>query len=43
MPGASSLTMSQRTAPRAWWARTEAMEVKQIVASEVATAIFTMC
>ena len=41
MPGASRLTMSQRTAPRLWCARTLEIEVKMMVAIEVAIAIFT--
>jgi hypothetical protein len=41
MPGASRLTMSQRTAPRLWWARTLEMDVKMMVAMEVAIAILT--
>ena len=41
MPGASRLTMSQRTAPRWWCARTLDREVKMMVAIEVAMAIFT--
>ena len=41
MPGASSLTMSQRTAPRLWWARTLESDVKMMVAIEVAIAILT--
>ena len=41
MPGASSLTMSQRTAPFLWCARTLLTEVKMMVAMEVAMAIFT--
>ena len=40
MPGASRLTMSQRTAP-AVMGRTLEMEVKMMVAMEVAIAIFT--
>ena len=39
MPGARRLTMSQRTAPRWWCARTLEMEVKMMVAMEVAMAI----
>ncbi len=42
MPGASSLATGHSTAPRPWCASTEATEVKQIVASEVAIAIFMM-
>ena len=41
MPGASRLTMSQRTAPRWWCARTLDRDVKMMVAMEVAIAIFT--
>ncbi len=41
MPGASRLTMSQRTAPRLWCARTLDTDVKMMVAMEVAIAIFT--
>ena len=41
MPGASVRTMSQRTAPRLWCARTLEIEVNRIVAIEVAIAIFT--
>ena len=41
IPGASSCTRSQRTAPRAWWARTLLMEVNRMVAMAVATAIFS--
>ena len=41
MPGDSRLTMSQRTAPRLWCARTLESEVKMMVAIEVAIAIFT--
>ena len=39
MPGAKPLTISQRTAPRAWCARTLEMEVNMMVAMEVAIAI----
>ena len=42
MPGASTFTTGHSTAPRLWCARTEDSEVKQMVASEVATAIFTV-
>ncbi len=42
MPGANIHTTGHRTAPRFWCARTEDSEVKQIVASEVATATFTV-
>ncbi len=42
MPGASSRTIGQSTAPRWWCARTDDSEVKQMVASEVATAILTV-
>ncbi len=42
MPGASSRTTGHSTAPRRSCARTEETEVKQMVASEVATAIFTV-
>ncbi|MNN67499.1 hypothetical protein D3C81_1831370 [compost metagenome] len=38
MPTASQRTISQRTAPRLWWARIELIEVKAMVASEVPTA-----
>ncbi len=41
MPGASVRTMSQRTAPRLWCARTLEIEVKRMVAIDVAIAIFT--
>jgi len=41
MPGAKPLTKSQRTAPRLWWARTLEMDVKMMVAMEVAIAILT--
>ena len=41
MPGARRVTMSHRTAPRRWWARTLEMEVNMMVAMEVAIAIFT--
>ncbi len=41
MPGASRWTMSQRTAPRWWCARTLETEVKMMVAMEVAMAILT--
>ncbi len=41
IPGASRFTMSQRTAPRLWCARTLDTEVKMMVAMEVAMAIFT--
>src|SRR6218665_36378 len=41
MPGASRRTMSQRTAPRRWWARTLEIDVNTMVAIEVAIAIFT--
>ena len=41
MPGARRLTMSQRTAPRLWCARTLERDVKMIVAMDVAMAIFT--
>jgi hypothetical protein len=34
--------MGHSTAPRRWCARTDDSEVKQMVASEVATAIFTV-
>ena len=43
MPGAKTRTTGQSTAPRRWWARTEESDVKQIVASDVATAIFKTC
>ena len=41
MPGLSPLTRSQRTLPRLWWARTLEIEVKSMVAMEVAMAILT--
>jgi hypothetical protein len=41
MPGAMRRTMSQRTAPRRWCARTLDNEVKSTVAIAVAIAIFT--
>jgi hypothetical protein len=42
MPGASTLTTGHSTAPRLWCARTDMSEVKQMVASDVATAIFSV-
>jgi hypothetical protein len=33
--------MSQRTAPRLWWARTLEIDVNMMVAIDVAIAIFT--
>src|SRR3546814_7423088 len=42
MPGASLRTISQRTAPRLWWARTLEMDVKMITAMDVAIAILTV-
>src|SRR3954465_14373283 len=42
MPGASVLTTGQSTAPRWLCARTEEIEVNAMVASEVATALFTV-
>ena len=41
MPGASERTMSQRTAPRLWWARTLESEVNTMVAMDVAMATLT--
>jgi len=41
MPGARLRTMSQRTAPRPWWARRLEIEVNTMVAMAVAIAIFT--
>ena len=41
MPGARPLTMSQRTAPFLWCARTLLIEVKMMVAIDVAMAILT--
>ena len=41
MPGASLVTMSQRTAPRLWCARTLDTEVNTMVAIDVAMAILT--
>ena len=41
MPGAKPLTKSQRTAPRLWCARTLEIDVKMIVAIDVAMAILT--
>ena len=41
MPGASPLTKSHRTAPRRWCARTLEIDVKMMVAMEVAIAILT--
>ena len=43
MPGASSQTTRQSTAPRWSCARTEDTEVKRIVASDVAIAMWRMC
>ncbi len=42
MPGASRFTMSQRTAPRLWWAYTLESDVNMIVAIDVAIAILTV-
>ena len=42
MPGASTRTIGHSTAPRRACARTDDSEVKQMVASDVATAIFTV-
>ena len=42
MPGTSSRTTGHNTAPRLWCARTDDSEEKQMVASDVATAIFTV-
>ena len=41
MPGVNLKTCLQSTAPRFWWARIAASEVKTIVVSEVPTAICT--
>ena len=43
IPGASAMATGHSTAPRLWCAQTDEIEVKQMVANEVATAIFTMC
>ena len=43
MPGANEAATDHSTAPRAWCARTEEMEVMQMVASDVATAILITC
>ena len=43
IPGATMRTMSHRTAPRRWCARTLAIEVNRIEANEVATATLTIC
>ena len=42
-PGAMPLTMSQRTAPWAWWARRLEIEVTTMPAIEVPRARCTMC
>ena len=42
MPGASTRTTCHSTAPRFWCARRDDSEVKQMVASEVATAALTV-
>ena len=41
IPGASKRATGHSTAPRWWCARTDDSEVKQMVASDVATAILT--
>jgi len=38
MPGVSRQTVGHSTAPRWWWARTEEIEVKMMVASDVPIA-----
>ena len=43
MPGANTMATGHNTAPRRWCARRDESEVKQMVASEVATAILTVC